>query len=38
MSSQGVGHTVMKNWDPFVLGPAFAMLTVYGLHDVYVGG
>lgn len=25
-SSQGVGARVMKNWDPFVFGPAFAML------------
>lgn len=26
--SQGVFSVVMKNWLPFVLGPAFAMLTV----------
>lgn len=26
-----VGTTVMKNWLAFVLGPALAMLTVYGL-------
>jgi hypothetical protein len=25
-----VGITVMKNWLPFVLAPAFAMLKVYG--------
>ena len=31
-SSHGVAVVVMKNCDPFVLGPAFAMLTVYGLY------
>ena len=25
-----VGTTVMKNWAPFVFGPALAMLSVYG--------
>ncbi|KAH9517535.1 hypothetical protein DERF_008205 [Dermatophagoides farinae] len=30
-SSQGVAMTVMKNWDPFVLGPALAMDNVNGL-------
>ena len=28
LSSQGVGTTVMKNWDPLVLGPALAMLNL----------
>ena len=28
LSSQGVAFVVMKNWDPFVPGPALAMLTV----------
>jgi len=31
LSSHGVAFVVMKNWDPLVAGPAFAMLTVYGL-------
>lgn len=26
LSSHGVAFVVMKNWDPFVFGPAFAML------------
>ena len=30
LSSHDVGTTVMKNWLPLVLGPAFAMLMVYG--------
>ena len=25
-----VGTTVIKNWEPLVLGPALAILTVYG--------
>ena len=29
-SSQGVATVVMKNCEPFVFGPAFAMETVYG--------
>jgi hypothetical protein len=33
-SNQGVGTVVMKNWLPLVLGPAFAMLKVYGLQAV----
>jgi hypothetical protein len=28
LSSHGVTVVVMKNWEPFVFGPAFAMLTV----------
>ena len=32
LSSHGVALVVMKNWDPFVFGPAFAMLKVYGLQ------
>ena len=32
LSSHGVAFVVMKNWDPFVFGPAFAMLTAYGLQ------
>ena len=31
LSSHGVAFVVMKNCEPFVPGPAFAMLTVYGL-------
>lgn len=31
LSSQGVVVVVIKNWDPLVPGPAFAILTVYGL-------
>ena len=30
LSSHGQGHTVMKNWEPLVLGPAFAMDTMNG--------
>jgi hypothetical protein len=31
------GITVMKNCDPLVLGPAFAMLSVYGLSCFNIG-
>lgn len=31
LSSQGVVVVVIKNCEPFVPGPALAMLTVYGL-------
>ena len=34
LSNQGVGQTVIKNWDPLVLGPAFAILRVYGLNTI----
>ena len=30
LSSQGVATVVIKNWDPFVLGPALAIDTVKG--------
>ena len=30
LSSQGVGTVVMKNWEPFVLGPLLAMDSVKG--------
>lgn len=30
-SSHGVATVVMKNWEPFVFGPALAELSVYGL-------
>ena len=33
LSNHGVALVVMKNCEPFVLGPAFAMLTVYGLRE-----
>ena len=32
LSNHGVALVVMKNCEPFVLGHAFAMLTVYGLR------
>lgn len=32
LSSHGQGTVVMKNCEPFVFGPAFAMLSVYGLQ------
>lgn len=32
-----VGATVMKNWDPLVFGPAFAILSVNGLSCFSVG-
>lgn len=31
LSSQGVATVVIKNWDPLVFGPAFAIDTVKGL-------
>lgn len=31
LSSQGVASVVMKNWEPFVFGPAFAIETMKGL-------
>jgi hypothetical protein len=30
LSSHGVGTVVMKNWEPFVPGPALAIETVNG--------
>lgn len=30
LSSHGVATVVMKNWEPFVFGPAFAEDSVYG--------
>lgn len=35
-SNQVVFSVVMKNWEPLVLGPALAMLTVYGLSCLSV--
>ena len=32
-----VAITVMKNWEPLVLGPAFAMLTTNGLSCLSIG-
>ena len=31
LSSQGVATVVIKNWDPLLFGPAFAIDTVKGL-------
>ena len=36
-SSQGASLSVMKNWQPFVLGPALAMETMPGPSCFVVG-